>query len=231
MNEVKLRKDISAAATGQFQLDLDKCDDMMDLNKSVEFEAEESLVTPHRRSATVSLLSTGKRLSSYKRILAVDDSKLIRRMVSRSLITRGYEVDEAEDGIEALEKMSKSSCCCSSDTSNSDTAEGMTVAAADSAPNDFSTSTYDVILMDSEMPRMSGPEATEFIRAHGYKGVIMALTGNVSQEEEDLFMSKGATRVLFKPVDIVQLDQALKEVEEESLRNKSTSSNSSLASK
>ena len=210
MNEVKLRKDISAAATGQFQLDLDKCDDMMDLNKSVEFEAEESLVTPSRRSATVSLLSTGKRLSSYKRILAVDDSKLIRRMVSRSLITRGYEVDEAEDGIEALEKMSKSSSCCSSDTSNSNTTKGM---------------------IDSEMPRMSGPEATEFIRAHGYKGVIMALTGNVSQEEEDLFMSKGATRVLFKPVDIVQLDQALKEVEEESLRNKSTSSNSSLASK
>ena len=189
---------------GQFKSDFKKRDDMIDLSDGHEFGA----------SAAVST-----RLSSYKRILAVDDSKLIRRMVARSLIVRGYEVDEAEDGVEALEMMNKSSWSDSDKEQNTVTVDtGM--MTGNNSHDDFSKSTYDVILMDSEMPRMCGPIATEWIRAHGYKGVIVALTGNVRQEEKDLFMSKGATRVLFKPIDILQLDQALKEIEEANLRNK-----------
>lgn len=39
-----------------------------------------------------------------KKILAVDDSPSIRKMVSHTLRTAGYEVVEAEDGQDGLEK-------------------------------------------------------------------------------------------------------------------------------
>ena len=38
------------------------------------------------------------------RVLIVDDNRAIRRMVSDYLTTKGYEVDEAVDGIQGLEK-------------------------------------------------------------------------------------------------------------------------------
>lgn len=39
------------------------------------------------------------------KILVVDDEKHIRRLVEINLKTKGYEVEMAEDGIEALEKI------------------------------------------------------------------------------------------------------------------------------
>lgn len=41
-------------------------------------------------------------------ILIIDDSRTIRRMVGSSLRSMGYEVIEAEDGIEGLEKLAMS---------------------------------------------------------------------------------------------------------------------------
>ena len=41
------------------------------------------------------------------RILAVDDSPSMRQMVSATLTSAGYEVDQAEDGVQALQLAGK----------------------------------------------------------------------------------------------------------------------------
>ena len=54
---------------------------------------------------------------------------------------------------------------------------------------------------------MDGPSATEAIRSLGYYGRIVGVTGNAMQHDIDHFLSKGADRVLVKPVDIEALLQ------------------------
>ena len=123
---------------------------------------------------------SSSRVPGVNRILLVDDSLPNRKMTARLLKSRGYAVEEANDGIEAVEKV-----------------EGSITG---------SVARFDVILMDSEMPRMSGPVATETIRQNGYRGLIVGVTGNVMQQEVDIFISKGANKVLFKPLDMFKLE-------------------------
>ena len=52
---------------------------------------------------------------------------------------------------------------------------------------------------------MDGPSATEAIRNLGYRGRNVGVTGNAMQHDIDHFLSKGADRVLVKPVDIEAL--------------------------
>lgn len=71
----------------------------------------------------------------------------------------------------------------------------------------------DVILMDVEMPRLDGLEATRRIRAHPDPAVtttpIIALTGFATPEEADLCFEAGATCFLGKPVGLVKLIQTV----------------------
>ena len=71
--------------------------------------------------------------------------------------------------------------------------------------------------MDSEMPRMSGPAATEALRQKGYTGIIIGVTGNVMEEQQIFFKSKGANKVLGKPLDIAKLEDTFKELENVSI--------------
>jgi CheY-like chemotaxis protein len=61
--------------------------------------------------------------------------------------------------------------------------------------------TFDAILMDSVMPVMTGPEATVRIRALGYTGLILGVTGNALPEDIEMFTKCGANAVLTKPVN------------------------------
>ncbi|KAH9310853.1 hypothetical protein KI387_025888, partial [Taxus chinensis] len=51
--------------------------------------------------------------------------------------------------------------------------------------------TYDLVLMDKEMPVMDGHEATRQLRTMGVKTPIIALTGNALQSDKDLFFEAG----------------------------------------
>ena len=60
---------------------------------------------------------------------------------------------------------------------------------------------FDIILMDNQMPKMKGEDATRIIRKDlKYEGIILGVTGNVLPEEIDAFIRKGADAVVTKPL-------------------------------
>lgn len=80
------------------------------------------------------------------------------------------------------------------------------------------SSSYDLILMDCEMPDMDGVEATKRIRKAGNKTPIIALTAHVRTEEIDRCLQAGMNDCLNKPFRQQQLldilDKWLPAVEE-----------------
>ena len=69
--------------------------------------------------------------------------------------------------------------------------------------------TYDLILMDSEMPIMDGYSATKQIRLINLNIPIIALTANISAEDHRKAILSGMNEVLTKPVSLVDLSKVL----------------------
>ncbi len=80
------------------------------------------------------------------------------------------------------------------------------VAAADSTGKPF-----DVVLMDVQMPVMSGHEATRIIRKHhdAEDLPIIALTAAALVSERDEALAAGMNDFLTKPIDAPRLRQVL----------------------
>ena len=121
-----------------------------------------------------------------RKILLVEDNKLNQEIALEVLGEAGFRVDVAEDGSGAVAKM------------------------AASAPD-----TYDLILMDIQMPVMNGYEATRQIRAmdapHCKSIPIIAMTANAFDEDRELASQAGMNGYLAKPI---QVDRMLKTIRE-----------------
>ncbi|MCL2144551.1 MAG: ATP-binding protein [Endomicrobia bacterium] len=119
-----------------------------------------------------------------KKILLVDDIEINRMIVKAMLQTTEVIVDEAEDGTAALNKFKDS-------------------------PED----TYDIILMDIQMPNMDGYEASAAIRrldrADSKTVPIIALTANAFKEDMDKALANGMNAHITKPVEIARLLELL----------------------
>ncbi len=118
------------------------------------------------------------------RILLVEDNEMNREIATEILTDVGAVVDIAEDGVAALEKVKAS------------------------RPGDI-----DVILMDVQMPRMNGYEATRAIRAlknRDQAGLrILAMTANAFEEDRQNALAAGMDGHLAKPIDIPKLLETL----------------------
>ncbi len=112
-----------------------------------------------------------------RRVLVVEDNPVNRKLILTLMDKTGIELDSAEDGIEALEKLR--------------------------APG----ASFDLVLMDVNMPNMDGLECTREIRKdEALKEIpVLALTASTTPEEVEAILESGMNGYLDKPLKLGEL--------------------------
>ena len=122
-----------------------------------------------------------------KRLLLAEDNDLNREIALEILGEYGFYTDTAENGEEALHKVSAS------------------------RPGD-----YDLILMDIQMPVMDGYEATRRIRMLDHPALasipIVAMTANAFDEDRKAAAECGMNGFISKPINVEEIIQVLQSV-------------------
>ncbi len=122
-----------------------------------------------------------------KRLLLVEDNELNQEIAQTILETVGFTIDTVDDGSYAVEQMKK-----------------------------MPAGTYDLILMDVQMPIMNGYQATRAIRAldDPIKASIpiVAMTANAFEEDRKEAMEAGMNGYAAKPIEIDKLMNTLKDL-------------------
>ena len=120
-----------------------------------------------------------------RRILLAEDNDLNAEITMEVLKDIDLVVERAEDGQRCVEMI-------------------------DAAPAGY----YDLILMDIQMPRMNGYEATRIIRQMKDKEkaniTILAMTANAFEEDKREAIESGMNAHLSKPIEVEKLIKALK---------------------
>lgn len=124
---------------------------------------------------------------SGKKLLLVEDNELNREIAFEILKEYGFVVDIAENGQEALDKVSASKA-----------------------------GEYDLVLMDIQMPVMDGYEATRRIRALKDCGLaavpIVAMTANAFDEDRRAAKECGMNGFISKHINMEEVIEALNSV-------------------
>ena len=84
-------------------------------------------------------------------------------------------------------------------------AEVKIVSNGKEAIDAVSTGSFDLILMDMQMPVMDGIEAVTRLRESGYEGAIAALTANAMKEDRLRCMAAGCNDFVTKPINRTDL--------------------------
>ena len=116
-----------------------------------------------------------------KRILIVDDEELVRLVMRSVLHGAGFQVTEAADGEDALRALMQAG------------------------------QSFDVVLLDLRMPRLSGPETLRRIREQAPATKVVMLSGGIPDGELETCIGQGDVRFLPKPFANDELIQAVQE--------------------
>ena len=68
---------------------------------------------------------------------------------------------------------------------------------------------FDLVLMDIQMPRLNGLEATAMLREAGFSAPIVAVTANINAEDAQRYRAAGFDDCLSKPIDCRRFDAML----------------------
>ena len=121
---------------------------------------------------------------SGKHILLAEDNDLNAEIAQFILEDMGLMVDRVEDGVQCVSRIEQKPA-----------------------------GTYDLILMDIQMPNMDGYRATEMIRGLSDKSKatipIIAMTANAFEEDRKKALAKGMNGHIAKPVDIEKMREIL----------------------
>lgn len=121
---------------------------------------------------------------SGKHVLLAEDNELNAEIATALLEEMGFTVDHAEDGIICVDKLEK-------------------------AP----AGTYDLILMDVQMPNMDGYKATQVIRrlpdSAKAQTPIIAMTANAFEEDRRKALEMGMNGHIAKPVDAAKIREII----------------------
>ena len=117
------------------------------------------------------------------RVLLVEDNEINRQIAGELLTVVGLEVTTAENGLEAL---------------------GLLDEESEAPP-------FDLVLMDLQMPKMDGYEATRHIRRHQRwrELPIVAMTAHAMSGDRERCLDAGMNDHLAKPIEIDALHAAL----------------------
>ena len=114
-------------------------------------------------------------------ILIVEDNKVNQKIVSMLLSSLGYDVDIADNGLEAINKIKEVE------------------------------QNYSIVFMDMQMPIMGGLEATEYIlKTYGDDFTrIIAMTANAFYEDKQACLKAGMVDYIAKPIQKDELVRVL----------------------
>jgi DNA-binding response OmpR family regulator len=139
-----------------------------------------AVASPNPGSSPVSPPATGPCPTS--RVLLIEDSRALRRIIARCLEQKGASVTTCETGEAGVEA-------------------ALAAATADQP--------FDVVLMDVVLPGMNGIDATWALREQGYAGRIIVLTAVDAEYDLARAICAGADHWLAKPFDCQQLLKAI----------------------
>lgn len=131
-------------------------------------------------------------MTAKSKLLLVDDDDFIRLLIGENLAQLGYQVDTAQNGLEAWEKL-------------------------EASPHD-----YDLILLDKNMPRMDGIALLKRIKADERltELPVVMLTGADRPEEIVEGLAAGAYYYLVKPATLEVLARVISNALAEQLRKR-----------
>ncbi|KAM0930817.1 hypothetical protein ACQ4PT_000722 [Festuca glaucescens] len=135
-----------------------------------------------------------------KRVLLVEDTRVLQFIQKKMLSTLGATVVVAADGSEAVAMV----------------INALEIASGGSASEEHVALPYDVIFMDCQMPVMDGYEATKHIREeesrYGIHTPIIALTAHSEEEDLQKTIQAGMDLHLTKPIQKEKVVEAVHQV-------------------